>query len=82
MAKISIEHPGGVIGDIEAALSRACWPRPESIELASLILTSNGGIDFKTNKLAEMGVDPAVLVRELRAVGLRVRWSGEPGAAT
>lgn len=51
----------------------------DSAELSEYIITSNAFVSFKLEK---RGVDPALVVQELRRVGLIVRWSGEDGAAS
>jgi len=82
MTHISIEVPIGAIGDIQAALLRSGMGVLDSAELSEYIITSNGFVSFKLDKLEERGVDPALVVQELRRVGLIVRWSGEDGAAS
>ena len=77
MAYISVELRDGAVGDIEAALIRAGCDRLGGAELMECIIESQGPIRFRDNKLSKAGVDPAVLVRELRAIGLVVRWTGE-----
>ena len=73
---MSIEHPGGVVGDIEAALLRSGFGHLDSVEMAEAIVL-NGIVGFRTDKLGKAGIDPLVLVHELRSTGLIVRWSGE-----
>jgi hypothetical protein len=80
MAYMTIEVPGGVIGDIEAALIRSGFKRLDSAEFAEHIIPSGGSVSFKTNKLGKSEIDPALLAQELRATGLIVRWTGEAAA--
>ena len=76
---MSNEMPSGVIGDIQGALIRAGLDRLDSAVLAESII--EGPVSFKTNKLSKSGVAPSILVKELRAAGLIVRWTGENSAA-
>jgi hypothetical protein len=78
---MSIQLSDGGFGDIEAALLRAGLGRQASAEFAEHIIDGGVYFNFKASKLREAGIDPEVLVRELRAVGLRVRWGGEKGEA-
>lgn len=77
MAYMTIEVPGGVIGDIQSALIRSGFGHLDSAEFAEHIINSVS-VSFKSSHLDKAGVDPAFLVQELRAVGLLVRWTGEP----
>lgn len=77
MAYMTIEVPDGVIGDIHSALIRSGFGHLDSAEFAEHIISS-GSVSFKSSRLGKAGVDPAFLVQELRAVGLLVRWTGEP----
>jgi hypothetical protein len=76
MAYMEIQLPEGTVGDIEAALIRSGFGVADSVELADLILESNG-VSFGTNRLGKAGIDPAALMRELRQIGLLVRWTGQ-----
>lgn len=80
MAYMSIELRDGAVGDIEAALIRAGFGRLESAVLMEHIIGSSGSICIRTNKLGRAGINPAVLLQKLKAIGLVVRWTGESTA--
>ena len=81
MARLTIEVPTGVIGDIRVALMRAGLGEAESTELAEVIISTTA-VGFRDDKLVRSGIDVSLLVAELRGVGLIVHWSGAARLAT
>lgn len=53
-------------------------PDQDNVELAEHIGSSCAS--FYNNHLSRTDIDPAILIHELRAVGLLVRCTGEPAA--
>jgi hypothetical protein len=76
VSRISIQVPAGVVGDVEDAFLRAGLPADDCAALADYII-QNVTVGFSPDKLIKDGVDVGALVRNLRAAGLLVKWSGE-----